>query len=690
MAVERRTKEAILAESRPGRVVIVVGETGSGKSTEVPQIFIRANPEEKVVVTQPRRVAAISLARRVGFLMEDVGKDVVGYTVRFQDSTKKSTRLKYVTDGILLRWIEQKKEVRTVILDEVHERSVRTDVLIGLLKERISTTRLILMSATADTEALSAYFEKSGVEVKVIRIEGRAFPVSIKYLPKKASDYIQLAYEVIKKILKETAPQRPSARLCTTTEPVPVPVPEPNPIDSIFSSGSGSGSGAPCAGPSTGPSTGPQTIVRSGTVLVFLSGLEDIEDLYKLIAIFPDVEILRLHSTLSDSEQSKVFKRREKRIRVILSTNIAETSLTIPDVKWVVDTGVQKIGVSREGVDALGIVKISKSSAKQRAGRAGRLGPGTCFRLYTEDAFHRLEENNTPEILRTDISSVCLTLVSGGISPEAFDFLEAPAENVIVSSLRELFILGLITKDKKITELGKKVVTLPLSPALGRFLIVGKTLGVPCTAASICAVLSLEVLSLLGKESTVSIASVWEQPMKESDLTVAASLFFTFAKVPSRQRKEFCSQAGLSLKEMVKAEQIYHQVLSLIGTKHTTTECHAPEETAPAMTQQLPKKESLTEKYQKNEFVQLLPQTADSLHAAASGAFLTRVAESMKNGGYLHLYSKATVFVHPSSVMFRKREEMVSFILTSQTTKAYILYVFPFMPASLPLVLAQA
>jgi len=762
-------KKEILKRSKTGNVTIVVGETGSGKSTEVPQLFLRSSATEKVVVTEPRRVAAISLYERVKYLAGDLGGQV-GYKVRFQDVTNRKTRLTYVTDGMLLKWIENEAVSGTVIVDEVHERSVRTDVIMGVLKKSIKKIRLVLMSATVDLNLLVKYFEKDGIEVSVIRIEGKAHPVQIKYLPKRTSDYIDTAYNTIKKIIKETRDARRAGSGSfgrgddgrgggkgsdgsnsgissdtkynsnnttrhnthhhnTTSKPKKAKNEIDDEIDRIFKKEeSEEVRGADRS-----------SFFLSGSILVFLSGIEDIEDLCRMIEGFPDVEILKMHSSISDSEQKQIFSRRAANIRVILSTNIAETSLTIPDVKWVVDSGVQKITMSKNGIEHLGVVKISKSSAKQRAGRAGRVGPGVCYRLYTESTFKQLEENNVPEILRTNVASVCLSLVAKGEHPLEFDFLEPPSRDSLMASLRELFVLGLIDKSGNITELGKLVSKLPLSPSLGKFLVSGKSLQIPCTAAAICAMLSSESPFIFSdirdrsrrtperfsdaswavpresddemrppaaKEETASrMKSVHNNAAKESDLTICAAVLFRFVNLPRALQKDFCHSAGVSLKEMATAAKVYQQLLSLIGAvpSDCASEIHSellePPESEKICEKPL-EKEKNTQTDEKRpaaslarvrggaekealsspSSISLTCATADRVHAAGSSSFLTRVAQILKNGGYLHLYSNTTVFVHPSSSLFHKREERISFILAAQTSKPYVLYVFPYVP----------
>ncbi|KAI5190543.1 ATP-dependent RNA helicase DHX36 [Nematocida minor] len=673
----------VISKYGPGKVLIVVGETGSGKSTGIPRALL-AETADTIIVTQPRRVAAISLCSYVKKITENEDTDMIGYKVRFKDTTTRKTRLHYVTDGILLKMMEENRKstkTTTIILDEVHERSIRTDILLGLLKKKIDSIRLILMSATADTKMLREYFAKDGIPVEYCEIPGKKYPVSIKYMPRRSSDYIQLACDTIKKIIKETRKANEAGtREDGKKEKENVKI-EMDEVDEIFGNNCKTNRKYTAVKNNKSNSNGNSDISKlennssmknsvsedfsAGTVLVFLSGLEDIDDLYRMLEIHSSIELLKLHSSLPDAEQRLIFSRRTKPIRVILSTNIAETSITISDVKWVIDSGVQKVNITKDGIDTLGIVKISKSSAKQRAGRAGRVGPGVCYRLYTESAYLSMEENNIPEIIRSDISSVSLSLINMKIDPRSFDFLESPGANSISSSLSELFILGLIDKDGEITELGKKVSALPVSPCQGKFLLVAKSMGAGCSAAAVCSLLSGERISLFSKDANISsIESVHKSQSKGSDLTLYASLFFTYISYEPRLRGDFCRSLGISPQEIKTSERIYFQLLQLLKEKHEI-------------------KNETEEADEKTNYIPLKQKTADRLHAAASAGFLTKVASSHGNGAYLHMYTGKNIFIHPSSIMFKRREETISFIMTSETTKPYILHTFPYTGESI-------
>lgn len=435
--------KTIRAALRENNVLVLSGETGSGKSTQVPQ-FLLESPwcSGKVAVTQPRRVAAITLARRVA---EEMGTPLgssspaskVGYSVRFDDNTSAGTKIKFLTEGMLLQEMlrdSSMKQYSCIIVDEVHERSVDVDLLLGFLKDLLNDERrkdnplrLVIMSATADVESISDFF-KDTAKVSQCHVEGRQYPVKLEYLDEPAKDVFDHALQRIFKI--------------HCKEPMP------------------------------------------GDILVFLEGQEAINGLKKqveefaenLTTDFPKMLVLPLYAALPQGDQQRIFERAPPNTRkVILSTNIAETSVTVPGVKFVVDTGRVKIKEFRNrlGLDSLLVKPISKSSADQRKGRAGREQAGQCFRLFTEDGYEGLEKDMKPEILRCDLSNALLKMKARGVADVwNFPFLTAPADEAMEKSLRQLCRLGLLNEnDGTITDVGQKAARLPLTPSLARVLL---------------------------------------------------------------------------------------------------------------------------------------------------------------------------------------------------------------------------
>lgn len=433
----------IRAALRDNDVLVLSGETGSGKSTQVPQ-FILESPwcSGKIAVTQPRRVAAITLARRVA---EEMGSPLgsaspaskVGYSVRFDDNTSPGTNIKFLTEGMLLQEMlrdSSMKQYSCIIVDEVHERSVDVDLLLGFLKGLLNDGRregnplkVVVMSATADVESISKFFE-GDAKVAQCHVEGRQYPVKLEYLGEPAKDVFDDALQRIFKI--------------HCKEPMP------------------------------------------GDILVFLEGQEPINSLKKqveefaedLTTDFPKMIVLPLYAALNQSDQQRIFERAPPNTRkVILSTNIAETSVTVPGVKFVIDTGRVKIKEFRNrlGLDSLLVKPISKSSADQRKGRAGREQAGQCFRLFTESGYDGLEKDMKPEILRCDLSSALLKMKARGVEDvRSFPLLTSPSDEAMVKSLRQLCRLGLLNEnDGTITEIGHKAARLPLTPSLARVLL---------------------------------------------------------------------------------------------------------------------------------------------------------------------------------------------------------------------------
>ncbi|KAJ3398515.1 hypothetical protein CcCBS67573_g06793 [Chytriomyces confervae] len=426
------------------QILILVGETGSGKTTQIPQFLLYDDMPQRsgmqIACTQPRRVAAMSVAKRVADELDVVLGEEVGYSIRFEDCTSSRTVLKYCTDGMLLREAMNDpllSRYSGIILDEAHERTLQTDILMGLLKEvcrKRSDLRLIVMSATLDAGKFQSYFD----DAPLLVVPGRTFPVDIFYTPEPERDYLEAAIRTVLQI---------------------------------------------------------HTCEDPGDILVFLTGEEEIEDACRkisgeinhLISAQPDhvgdLKVVPLYSTLPPQMQQKIFEDapppRKKGgppgRKVVVSTNIAETSLTIDGIVYVIDPGFskQKVYNPRIRVESLLVSPISKASAQQRAGRAGRTRPGKCFRLYTEKAFKNdLQEQTYPEILRCNLGSVVLQLKKLGIDDLVhFDFMDAPAPETLMRALELLNFLGALNDDIELTDIGVIMAEFPLDPQLAKALI---------------------------------------------------------------------------------------------------------------------------------------------------------------------------------------------------------------------------
>src|SRR5687768_13674781 len=413
-------------------VIIVCGETGSGKTTQLPKICLEAGRGVAGAIghTQPRRIAARAVGARIA---EEIGTELgqlVGYKLRFQDRTSPQGLIKLMTDGILLAETQGDRfldNYDTLIVDEAHERSLNIDFLLGYLKwllPRRPDLKMVITSATIDPERFSRHFD----DAPIINVSGRSYPVEVRYRP------VELDEE------DETAVDEQAAILGA--------------VDELWREG-------------------------PGDILVFLSGEREIrETAESLRKHHPEgCEILPLYSRLSQDEQQRVFKRTGRR-RVILATNVAETSLTVPGIRAVIDTGVARISrySHRSRLQRLPIEKISRASANQRAGRCGRVGPGIAIRLYSEEDFLARPEFTEPEIQRTNLAAVILqmhALKLGDI--EAFPFVEPPDGRYVRDGQRTLRELGALTSESeaeaRLTDIGRRLSKLPLDPRLGRMLL---------------------------------------------------------------------------------------------------------------------------------------------------------------------------------------------------------------------------
>ena len=428
LPVSARRSE-IAAAIEANQVVVVCGETGSGKTTQLPKICLELGRGVggRIGHTQPRRLAARSVAERIA---SEVGSEVggmVGWQVRFTKETSSRTAIKLMTDGILLAETEHDPDLLaydTIIVDEAHERSLNIDFLLGYLRNllpRRPDLKVIVTSATIDAERFSEHFGGC----PVIEVSGRTHPVEIRWRPVD---------------VEENDEEDPSLK------------------------------------------SGIEHAVRElldehdeGDILVFLSGEREIRETIEHLegAFNGRVELLPLYARLSNEEQQRIFKVGDGR-RVVLATNVAETSLTVPGIRAVVDTGLARISrySARSRVQRLPIEQISQASATQRSGRCGRLGPGTCIRLYSEETFQASEAWTQPEILRSNLASVILRMLALGLGDiDSFPFLERPSGRMIEEGWATLYELGAVERDRSLTDVGRALARLPIDPRIGRMLV---------------------------------------------------------------------------------------------------------------------------------------------------------------------------------------------------------------------------
>ncbi|WIE64247.1 ATP-dependent RNA helicase HrpA [Curtobacterium sp. MCLR17_036] len=470
-------RDDIAAAIRDNQVVIVAGATGSGKTTQLPKICLELG-REHIGHTQPRRIAARTIAERVSEELGGELGDLVGYQVRFTDKVSSNTRVKLMTDGILLNEIHFDRDLErydTIIIDEAHERSLTIDFLLGYLKRllpRRPDLKLIITSATIDPQSFSEHFGGA----PIIEVSGRTYPVEVRYRPLVAED--------------------------------------PKDADGSGGSGGSDDEDDPRTDDSGGGRTPDDRDVMQGItdaldeldreapgdVLVFLSGENEIRDAQDAIEgkRYPGTEVLPLYGRLSAADQHRVFERRSTpgvRRRVVLATNVAETSLTVPGIKYVVDTGTARISrySPRAKVQRLPIEAISQASANQRSGRAGRTSDGIAIRLYSEDDFGRRPEYTDPEILRTNLAAVILQMISLGFGDiESFPFLQPPDSRGVKDGLDLLRELRAVDTDGRITKSGRQLTRLPIDPRLGRMVLEAGRQGVGREVIAVVSALSIQ------------------------------------------------------------------------------------------------------------------------------------------------------------------------------------------------------
>ncbi|CAK7909541.1 pre-mRNA-splicing factor ATP-dependent RNA helicase-like protein Prp2p [[Candida] anglica] len=451
-------RERFLSTLESHQILIVVGETGSGKTTQLPQYLHEAGyskGNKKIGCTQPRRVAATSVANRVADEMGcKIGQEV-GYSIRFEDESSDKTVIKYLTDGMLLREFLTDPELSSygaLMIDEAHERTVSTEIILSLLKDILKVRtdlKLVVASATMNAQKFSTFFD----DAPVFNIPGRRFPVDIHYTKAPEANYIQAAITTVFQI---------------------------------------------------------HTTQERGDILVFLTGQEEIETMQESLeeaATKMDLKssdnqllICPIYANLPPEQQSKIFEPTPPNSRkVVLATNIAETSITIEGVSYVIDPGYVKENVFNpiSGMESLVVVPCSRASADQRAGRAGRVGPGKCFRLYTKWSFYNeLQANPTPEILRVNLTSIVLLLLSMGVTDLiGFDFMDPPSPDTLMKSLELLYALGALNAKGMLTRVGRQMVEFPIDPMFAKCLITSSRFGVTQEI--------LSVISMLGESSNL-------------------------------------------------------------------------------------------------------------------------------------------------------------------------------------------
>ncbi|CAI4050389.1 DEAH-box RNA-dependent ATPase PRP2 SKDI_14G3310 [Saccharomyces kudriavzevii IFO 1802] len=516
-------KDELLKEIEKHQVLIIMGETGSGKTTQLPQYLVddgyTKQGEFQIAVTQPRRVAATSVAARVADEMNVVLGKEVGYQIRFEDrTTPNKTILKYMTDGMLLReFLADSKlsKYSCIMIDEAHERTLATDILIGLLKEILPqrpALKLLISSATMNAKKFSEFFD----HCPIFNVPGRRYPVDIHYTLQPEANYIHAAITTIFQI--------------HTTQALP------------------------------------------GDILVFLTGQEEIEKtkvkleeiMSKLGSRTKQMLITPIYANLPQEQQSKIFQRTPENCRkVVLATNIAETSLTIDGIKYVIDPGFVKENsyVPSTGMTQLLTVPCSKASVDQRAGRAGRVGPGKCFRIFTKWSYlHELELMPKPEITRTNLSNTVLLLLSLGVTDLIkFPLMDKPSIPTLRKSLENLYILGALNSKGAITYLGKMMCEFPCEPEFAKVLYTAATHEQCQGVLEEC----LTIVSMLHETSSLFIGQKKEAAAcvtsgVESDHMLYLEIFNQWRN--SKFSRSWCQDNKIQFKTMSRVRNIRNQL----------------------------------------------------------------------------------------------------------------------------------
>src|SRR2546427_2700097 len=500
-------------------VVIVCGETGSGKTTQLPKMLLEMGRGKNARIghTQPRRIAARSVATRIA---EELGTELgglVGCKVRFHDQVGPHTALKLMTDGILLAETQGDRELReydSIILDEAHERSLNIDFLLGYVKRLVARRpelRVVVTSATIDAERFSRHFDGA----PVIEVSGRLYPVELRYRPVGGD-------------AEDTTRDEEEAALADA-------------VDELCREG-------------------------PGDVLVFLSGEREIRDAADTLRRrgLRNLELLPLYARLSAAEQDRVFKPAGAR-RVVLATNVAETSLTVPRIRYVVDTGFARIKrySYRQKVEMLRVEPISQAAARQRAGRCGRVANGVCIRLYSEEDFAKRPAFTDPELLRSSLASVILRAKSLGLGDvEEFPFLDPPAPRAIADGYALLAELGAVDERNELTQLGGELARLPLDPRVGRMLVAARAEGCLEQLLIIAAALSVQDPRARPLERTTAAD---ERHAKFADERSDFLAYLKLWKLFDGKLEKACRENFLSVPRMREWRDIHAQLETKLG-----------------------------------------------------------------------------------------------------------------------------
>uniref|UniRef100_T1J1A2 RNA helicase n=1 Tax=Strigamia maritima TaxID=126957 RepID=T1J1A2_STRMM len=583
------------------QVLIIEGETGSGKTTQIPQYLHEAGYTKnglKIGCTQPRRVAAMSVASRVAVEMNVKLGNEVGYSIRFEDCTSERTIIKYMTDGMLLREFLGEPDLSTysvIIVDEAHERTLHTDILFGLVKDIARfrpDLKLLISSATLDAEKFSAFFD----DAPVFRIPGRRFPVDIYYTKAPEADYLDACVVSVLQI--------------HITQPL-------------------------------------------GDILVFLTGQEEIESCQELLtertrklgSKIGELVILPIYANLPSEMQAKIFEPTPPRSRkVVLATNIAETSLTIDGIIYVIDPGFCKQNSynPRTGMESLNIIPISKASANQRAGRAGRVAPGKCFRLYTAWAYrHELEDNAIPEIQRVNLGNVVLMLMSLGINDLIhFDFLDPPPHETLVLAMEQLYALGALNQKGQLTSIGRRMAEFPIDPMMAKMILASEKYKCSEEILTIAAMLSVNnAIFYRPRDKAVHADTA------RKNFIIAGGDHLTLLNVYNQWVEtdfsiQWCFENYIQHRSMRRARDVREQLEGLLDRAEIVLTSN--------------------------------PTEPKNILKAITAGFFYHTARLSKGGQYKTVKHNQTVLIHPQSSLFEELPRWLIYHELVVTSKEYI------------------
>ena len=580
-------RDEVIAAIRRHPVIVLCGATGSGKSTQLPKLCVEAGRGVNGMIghTQPRRIAARALANR---LAEETGTTVggaIGYKVRFNDRTGPDCRIKLMTDGILLKELESDRMLRrydTLIIDEAHERSLNIDLLLGVLRQLLPKRpdlRLIVTSATIDPARFAAFFGSGeaagapaeagvgaqvsaqatrGATVPVIEVSGRSYPVEVRYRPLIASrDGERSAF-----LTSDSADDGASVSTAVADDEDAVELSLPEGIIEAVRELDARGRGSAFGQGSR------------GDVLVFLPGEKHIREAADALekARMPNTEILPLFARLSGADQERIFQRHGTR-RIVLATNVAETSLTVPGIRFVIDSGLARISrySVRGKVQRLPIERISKASADQRKGRCGREAEGICIRLYSEEDFGQREDFTPPEVLRTNLASVILRMATLGLGdPESFPFLDPPDTQLVNDGIRLLQELKAMDDDRRVTSLGEQIAGIPVDPRLGRMLLAASRQR--CLTEMLVVAAFLEVQDPRERPSDAQQQASEKHALfadPRSDFNTVLTIWRTYneqaAALSRNQLRKWCKEHFLSFLRMREWQDLHTQLSQSIA-----------------------------------------------------------------------------------------------------------------------------